>query len=190
MYTPALIASAGGDRVRFVGAFEASSPDAHAFGPALTVRGAPGDNLALHLAVDEVAPGELIVLDADGSTEAGLCGDLLALAAQTRGAAGLVVNGAIRDRAGIAELGFPVFHRGISPLNARKAEPGELRVPVLGIEPGDFVAADADGVVVVAARHVDEVLSAAERLAAMEHEHRAHIRAGESTLDVLGLRRR
>ena len=188
--TAALVAAAAERRARILTGFEPAWPGALAVGRALTVRAAPGDNLALHRAVDAVEPGEIVVVDAGGELAAAQCGDLIALAAQRRGAAGLVVNGPIRDRSAIAELAFPVFHRGTSTASPAKEEPGELRVPVLGIEPGDLVVADADGVVAVPARDADAVLTAAEALAAREDELRARIRAGESTLDLLGLRER
>ena len=190
----ALVASAARDRATLVRGHAAAWPEAGATGRALTVRGAPDDNLALHRAIAEVAPGEVIVLDAGGPGRAGLCGDLLALAAQRRGAAGLVVNGAIRDITAIRRLGFPVFHRGTSPLSPGKHDAGELRVELefgdARIEPGDFVAADADGIVVVSAADADAVVAAAERLADEEERLRARITAGESTLDLLGLRAR
>jgi 4-hydroxy-4-methyl-2-oxoglutarate aldolase len=190
----ALVASAGGDRVAVILGFDAAWPEASASGPALTVRGAPDDNLALHRAIDAVRPGELIVLDAGGPHGTAICGDLLARAARRRGAAGLVLDGPARDLAEIARLGFPVFHRGTSPATPRKEAPGELRVPVVigdvGISPGDLVVADADGIVVVAAADADEVLARADELATREDDLRERIDAGESTLDLLGLRER
>jgi regulator of RNase E activity RraA len=190
----ALAASAGGNRVGVILGFEAAWPDASASGPALTVRGAPDDNLALHRAVDAVRPGELIVLDAVGRHGTAICGDIVARAAQRREAAGLVIDGPVRDLAEIARLGFPVFHRGTSPATPRKEVPGELRVPLVlggvGISPGDLVVADADGIVVVAAADADEVLARADELATREDDLRERIDAGESTLDLLGLRER
>jgi 4-hydroxy-4-methyl-2-oxoglutarate aldolase len=189
----ALVASAAGDRATALTGFAAAWPEARASGPALTVRGAPDDNLALHRAIDEVGAGEVIVVDAGGSPRTGLCGDLLALAAQRRGAAGLVVNGCVRDLLGIGRLGFPVFHRGTSPVAAGKQVPGELRVPLaldgVAVQPGDLVVADVDGIVVVPAREADGVLADAEALIAKEEEFRRRIETGEATLDLLGLRR-
>lgn len=190
----ALVASAAGSRARAILGLAAAWPRAVAHGPALTVRGAPGDNLALHRAIAEVSEGEVIVLDAEGSTDAALCGDLLALAAQVRGAAGLVVNGAVRDLAGIEELGFPVFSCGTSPLKPGKELPGELRVSLdiqgVPIEMGDLVVADADGIVVVSARDSDDVLAEAAALETREEDLRRRIEAGESTLDLMDLRER
>jgi 4-hydroxy-4-methyl-2-oxoglutarate aldolase len=190
----ALVASAAGNRGAAVPGYAAAWPEAHALGRALTVRGARDDNLALHRAIDDVSPGEVIVLDAGGPGRTGLCGDILALAAQRRRAGGLVVNGCVRDLVGIARLGFPVFHRGTSPVAARKDVAGELRVPLelegVPIQPGDLVVADVDGIFVVPAGDADAVLAEAEALAAREDEFRRRIEGGEATLDLLGLRGR
>jgi 4-hydroxy-4-methyl-2-oxoglutarate aldolase len=192
LLSSALVASAGVERVMALAHFSAAWPEALAIGPALTVRGSVGDNLALHRAVDELAPGDIIVVAAGGPRGAGLCGDLLALAARRRGAAGIVVDGPVRDLVGIVQIGLPIFYRGTSPLGPRKDVPGELRVPIeldgVHIEPGDLVVADADGVVLVPARDAAEVRADAEALAAEEETLRARIEAGESTLDLLGLR--
>ena len=100
----------------------------------------------------------------------------------------------MRDLVGIAQLRFPVFHRGTAPAAAAKSEPGELRVPLtlrgVRIEPGDLVVADVDGIVVAPRQEAKAVLADAEAVAAGEREVRARIEAGESTLDVLGLRAR
>ncbi len=190
----ALVASAAGSRARVLGGFTPAWPAAVALGPALTARAVPRDNLALHRAIDEVTPGEMIVLDGGASLDAAFCGDLLALAAQRRGAVGLLVNGAVRDVLGIAAVGFPVFHRGTSPLKPGKEVPGELRVPLeidgVRIESGDLVVADLDGVVVVAAGDVERVVADAATLEAEEDELRARIEEGASTLDLMNLRER
>ena len=184
----ALIATAAGARALLLAGYEPAWPGASASGPALTVRGAPGDNLALHRALDAVRPGEMIVIDAGGGTQTAICGELIALAARERGAAGIVVNGPVRDRVDLEQVGLPVFHRGTCPAAPRKDVPGELRVPVLGIEPGDLVVADPDGVVAVAAAHVDEVLAAAAALDEQDASRRSRIAAGERPLDVFDLR--
>src|SRR5262245_31974058 len=146
----ALLSSAGGDRVRIVLGLEPAWPTAHALGPALTVQGAPGDNLALHHAVAAAEPGEVIVLAVDGETETAHCGDIVTLAARVAGVAGIVVDGAVRDRLQLEAVGVPVFHLGTSPRGPGKAGPGALRVPVtirgVAIHPGDLVCADADGI--------------------------------------------
>jgi 4-hydroxy-4-methyl-2-oxoglutarate aldolase len=188
----AILASGGGDRVSVILGLEPAFPSARALGRAFTAQGAPKDNLALHHAVAQVAPGEIVVLAVGEEQEVAHCGDILALAAQERGVAGIVLDGAIRDRTEIAELGLPVFHLGVSPCGPAKAGPGALRVAVelrgVRIEPGDLVCADADGIAVVRAADADEVLAAAEALEAREQEIVARIRRGETTPDIFGLK--
>ena len=187
----ALIASAGGDRVSVLLGLEPAWPAARAFGPALTVQGAPGDNLALHHAVAAAQPGDVIVLAVGGETGTAHCGDIVALAARERGVAGIVVDGAVRDRAQLEALGLPVFHIGASPRGPAKAGPGALRVPVtlVGVEvqPGDLVCADADGIAVVAAAEADAVLAAAAALEERERGIVAAIERGETTVAIFGL---
>ncbi len=171
---------------------EPAWPEAHVLGPALTVQGAGGDNLALHHAVAAARPGDVIVLSVGGEQEIAHCGDIIALAAKERGVAGIVLDGAVRDRAEIASLGLPVFHLGTSPRGPAKAGPGALGVPVrlagVGIEPGDLVCADADGIAIVRSASADEVLAAARALEVREQEIVAALRRGESTVAIFGLK--
>ena len=188
----ALLASAGGDRVAILLGLEPAWPAAHAVGPALTVQGAPGDNLALHHAVAAANVGEVIVLAVGGETGTAHCGDIIALAARERGVAGIVVDGAIRDRAQLESVGVPVFHLGTSPRGPGKAGPGALRVPValrgVAVTPGDLVCADADGVAIVAAADANDVLAAARAIEEREREIVAALERGETTVAVFGLK--
>ena len=188
----ALFASAGGDRVSIVLGLEPVFPAAHAVGPAFTVQGAPGDNLALHHAVASAAPGSVIVLAVGGERQVAHCGGIIATAALERGIAGLVLDGAIRDRAEIAELGFPVFFRGTSPRGPGKSGPGALGVPVeldgVTIHPGDLVCADADGVAIVPAAEIAAVQAEVAALEAREQSIVAAIRGGTTTVDLYGLK--
>ena len=188
----ALFASAGGDRVSIVLGLEPVFPAAHAVGPAFTVQGAPGDNLALHHAVASAAPGSVIVLAVGGERQVAHCGGIIATAALERGIAGLVLDGAIRDRAEIAELGFPVFFRGTSPRGPAKNGPGALGVPVeldgVTIHPGDLVCADADGVAIVPAADTAAVQADVAALEAREQSIVAAIRGGTTTVDLYGLK--
>ena len=149
----ALLASAGGDRVVVLG-LEPVFPGARAAGPAFTVQGAGGDNLALHHAVSVAEAGSVIVLAVGGERETAHCGEIVALAAKKRGIAGIVLDGAIRDPVEIAELGLPVFFAGTSPRGPGKAGPGALRVSVelngVTVSQGDRISADADGIAVLA----------------------------------------
>jgi 4-hydroxy-4-methyl-2-oxoglutarate aldolase len=189
--TPAAFASVGEGRVAVLLGFEPAWPAAHVLGPAFTAQGAPGDNLALHRAVAEAAPGDVIVLAVGGERGRAHCGGIVATAAQARGIAGLVLDGAVRDRGELEEIGFPVFHLGASPLKPTKDGPAELGVAVeLGgvrIEPGDLVVADADGIVIVPLAHAAELVAAAAALETGEQEIVAQIESGKTTVEIYGL---
>lgn len=144
------------------------------FGPAFTVRTRPGDNLVVHKALDLAQPGDVLVIDAGGSTMRATLGGLICRYAQSRGLAGLVVDGAVRDLADIGALGLPVFARGFTHLGPYKDGPGEIGGPVnIGgtvVRSGDVVVGDVDGLVFVPAERVAPVLAAAQAL--VENERR------------------
>lgn len=169
------------------------APGMRLAGPALTVRCTPGDNLALHLAIAAARPGDVIVADYGGSLESGPFGEIMALACTLRGIAGLVIDGAVRDSAEIAALGFAVFARGLDIRGTSKRDRGEIGAPVTicrtQVVPGDVVIADADAVVVLPAAEAEAALTAAEARAARETEMMRRLRAGETTLEILGLQR-
>ena len=187
----ALFASAGGERVGIVLGLEPAFPEAHALGPAYTVRGASGDNLALHHALGAAPPGAVIVLAVGGERETAYCGEIVAIAALERQIAGIVLDGPIRDRVQIAALGLPVFHLGTSPRGPRKNGPGALGVEVeLGgvrIAPGDLVCADADGIAIVPQAAGAELEAAVAALVLREQQIVAALRRGRTTVDVFGL---
>ena len=177
-------------------------------GPAFPVVTAVGDNLWLHRAVRAAEPGAVLVVgttaweDPDPEPGAkhrtspaasGYWGELLTAAAMRRGLAGLVIDGHVRDREAILGSGFPVFCRGLCIRGTSKdaAAPGALGRPLtigeVVVGAGDLVVADADGVVVIPDEAAAAVLRRGEALVAEERRHLARIRAGESTLRVLGL---
>ena len=120
-------------------------------GRALTVRTAAGDNLAIHKALDLVQPGDVVVVDGGGEETRAVMGEIMMTIAMSRGAVGLVVDGAIRDAGPIARIGFPVFARAAIHRGPYKNGPGEINVPVsiggMVVNPGDIVVGDEDGVV-------------------------------------------
>ena len=120
-------------------------------GVAFTVKTRPGDNLAIHKALELVGPGDVIVVDGGGDESRALVGEIMKTIAEYRGAAGYVIDGAIRDAAELAESDFPMFARTAIHRGPYKSGPGEINVPVsVGgtvISPGDIVVGDADGVV-------------------------------------------
>lgn len=160
-------------------------------GTALPVRCQPGDNLALHIAIAEARLGDVLVVDYGGSLNSGPFGEIMALACQMRGIAGMVIDGAVRDSAQIAALGFPVFARGLNIRGTVKRDAGQIGAPVTlgGVEiaAGDLVLADADAILVLAAGDLAPALDAARTRA--EHEARMmdRLRQGETTLSILGL---
>lgn len=160
-------------------------------GRAVTARVDPADNWFVHVALLHAGPGDVLVVDAGGYTQAGPWGDVLTLAAQQRGVTGLVIDGAVRDSRDIVEAGFPVFTRGVCIRRTTKRQPGEINVPVMigGVEvrPGDILIGDADGLVRVPADEGEAARVAASRREEKEETQRARIRSGEATLDLLGL---
>jgi 4-hydroxy-4-methyl-2-oxoglutarate aldolase len=165
-------------------------PGARVAGPAFTVRGLGGDNLALHHAVLSAPAGSVLVADLQGA-EHGHWGEILAVAAQVRGIRGLVVDGGVRDSAELAGLGFPVFARSITVLGTVKRFTGDFGVPVhvggITVHDGDLVVGDADGVVAIPAAVAAEVIARADRRVAAEKGILERIRAGASTVDIYGL---
>lgn len=130
--------------------------------PVCTVKVYPGDNLMVHKALDVARPGDVVVVDARGSTMNAVLGDIICTKARHRGLGGFVVDGLIRDLPGILDLDFPVFARGTTPVGPLHRGPGEINYPVVCggtvVEPGDVIVADAAGIVMVPQNIVEEVL--------------------------------
>lgn len=169
-------------------------PGARAAGPARTAVCAKNDNLAVHRVLDTVRPGDVVVISVPEPWSTAVVGELLALQARTRGAAALLVDGAVRDADELVALGLPVWARSVCAAGPAKDAPGELQVRVAvggaKIEPGDLVVLDGDGAVAVPAARCAEVLAAAEARYAHELCLHERLAAGESTLDAMGLRQR
>jgi 4-hydroxy-4-methyl-2-oxoglutarate aldolase len=164
----------------------------HVFGTAYPVLAAPGDNMALHLAVAEAPADSVLVVATGSATEHGCWGDILMEAALARGIRGLITDGAIRDSRSIRERGFPIYCAGIAIPGTCKRWPGILNQPVmLGqsvVRPGDYVVGDDDGVVIVSPDAADEVLRGAQARVEKEAAFTQRIRAGELTVDLFHLR--
>jgi len=154
-------------------------------GPALTVRVAAGDNLAIHEALDLVKPGDVVVVDGDGDISRALVGEIMMTIAQVRGAAGFVINGAIRDRNAFTQSGFPCFARAAIHRGPFKNGPGEIHAKVsiggLIVEPGDIVVGDDDGVVAFPQAIAADLLKAVHAQEAREEEILRSIRDGSYT---------
>jgi 4-hydroxy-4-methyl-2-oxoglutarate aldolase len=167
-------------------------PGSRACGPARIARCGQADNLMVHAAMAALRPGEVLVLTMPTPEPVALLGDLLATQAQVRGAAAVLVDGAVRDSEELAAMGLPVWARWIRSRGATKDIAGELDVPVsvggAEIRPGDLVVLDADGATVVAAERADEVLEAALAREAKEAAKRAKLQAGGLSYELDGLR--
>lgn len=157
-------------------------------GTAITVKTYPGDNLMIHKAITLAEPGDVLVVDANGYTEAGLMGELMSLSCKTHGLNGSVVDGAVRDVDEIEEMGYPVYARDVSPKGSYKGHPGSINVPIscggLDVHPGDIVVGDGEGVAAVRKENARRVLDDARDKLQSEEEMKERIRNGEYIYDI------
>jgi 4-hydroxy-4-methyl-2-oxoglutarate aldolase len=188
----ATVYEAQGQRGSIASEIRPLDPAMKLVGTALTVNTTPGDNLMFHQAVLMARPGDVLVVDAKGFTDAGPWGDVLTLAAQQAGITGLVIDGSVRDSEAIIDAGFPVFSRGVSIRGTTKVDPGQVggTINFAGtlVDRGDIIIGDRDGLVVVKAGEVLASLQSAEAREAKEEEFRRRILdEGASTAELLGL---
>jgi len=168
-------------------------PGSRAAGPARTVRCGRGDNLMAHAVMEQLEPGEVLVLTTPEPEPVALIGELLATQAKVRGAAAVLVDGAVRDLDELRELGLPVWTRWVRARGPDKAVVGAIGEPVqvggATIRAGDAVVLDADGAVAVPRERLSAVVEAARARAERERVKRARLEAGELSYDLDGLRR-
>lgn len=161
-------------------------------GPAFTVHCPALSNLQIHHALYHASPGDVLVVHVSGGAEAGYWGDILNEAAMARGLGGLVIDGGVRDTAGLAAMDFPVFSNGVcirgtgKDFHASAWLQEAVRMGEVLIQPGDLVLGDRDGVVVIPAGDVETAMKAAEAREADEARKIALIRKGARTLDLYG----
>ncbi|WP_147539324.1 4-carboxy-4-hydroxy-2-oxoadipate aldolase/oxaloacetate decarboxylase [Anaerotruncus rubiinfantis] len=163
-------------------------PGMRTCGRALTVKCHRGDNIMLIKAISMAQKGDVIVADMGTAIDNGPFGEVLAVECVTKGIAGLIVTGSVRDSMAIARLEFPVFSMGLSVLGTSKATLGTINHPIVcggvQVNPGDLVLGDNDGVVVVPFEEAEEILAAANRRTESEAAVMERLRRGESLFDI------
>jgi 4-hydroxy-4-methyl-2-oxoglutarate aldolase len=166
------------------------SGDRCVVGWALTVMCHPGDNLMIHVAVARAEPGDILMVQTNDAGY-GVWGEVLTVAAQSRGIVGLVLDGSVRDLAAIRRREFPVFARGVCLRGATKARDGIVNGPIsCGGQPvwaGDVIAADESGIVIMSPGDVEQILTRAEERSRNEAAMMSELRSGRTTMELLGL---
>ena len=167
-------------------------PQSRAAGPARTVLCGQDDNLMVHAVIEQIQPGEVLVLSMPEPAPVALVGELLATQVKVRGAAAILVDASVRDVNELVELGLPIWTRFIRVRGATKTKIGELNTTILvgstQISPGDIIVLDTDGAVCVKQERAEEVLHASEERLRREAALREKLLAGEMSYDLHGLR--
>ena len=188
-FQAAILADVAGRRGAMHGRIQALRPRMQVAGPAFTVEVRPGDNLMIHAAISLAKPGDVLVIDGKGDQTAALMGTIMMTACKQLGIAGVIIDGAARDSLEIDEMDYPVFSVGTNPNGPTKNVGGRIGHPIscggVTVNPGDFVLADADGVVVVEREKLAGLIPVAHKKVEDEAKRIAQIKEGNTAASWL-----